>query len=598
MKKRLTIGVITAECYREYSSEMICGMIAQGQLAGCNVIVLATKNNFQAPVSPHIEHEADLFRLIESPDFDGFIYDQNAFAHGNIQKDLNHLLKRTGKPVMLLDACEHPFFENTVSHDPETFSLLVEHMIQVHGHRKIYCLTGIKGSAQAKDRLDAYFHVMQRHGLYYDSSYYAYGDFWRSAPVQYAQRLISGELAMPEAIVCANDVMADALIAALTKAGIRVPQDVAVTGFDGCLDPDDALSNISLTTYPHSCYQLGADALRRLYSIITGRSCRRIPARHSRIQIGQSCGCVPVQHPTEKSRREKRLLAQYKEWFYHSEVLFELLHTESLQDLLYLLASRIYLVCHWNRFRIFLTSAYLQTVRPQQPPASSKDCCEVLWTDRAGKSSGIADHPLQQTELVAYLTQSPSHPVAYYLSPLHMQERQFGFAALSFGRLSCCYQPEYCTWISYLCLALDQLEEKSRLRSQNTSRLKTVENPHLYEQLVQIRSEMQQHPEHDWKIPALCQRTHVSRSYLQRMYKRYFSKSIFEELIDFRLRKAKELLRSTDHTIAAIAERCGYASYTHFAKQFKLFEGTTPSDYRKGGRNPKAGDGTECGAMP
>ena len=589
MKKRLTIGVITAECYQEFRAEMICGIIAQGQLAGCHVIVLAARNNFQAPVSAHVEHEADLFRLIGLPDFDGFIYDQISFAQSSVQKKLDDLLKHTGKPVMMLDACELPFFENTVSHDPEAFALLVEHMIQVHGYRKIYCLTGFRGSTQAKERLDAYFHVMHRHGLYYDSSYYAYGDFWRSAPVQYARRIISGELAMPEAIVCANDVMADALIAALGKAGIRVPQDIAVTGFDGCLDPDDALSDVSLTSYPHSCYQLGADALRRLYSIITGRICRRVFIRHGQIHIGQSCGCVPVRHLTEKSRREKRLLFQYKEWFYHSEVLFELLHTESLHDLLYLIASRIYLVCHWNQFRIFLIDAYLKKVRSQDPVELSRDCCEVLWTDRAGKSSGIADHPLQQQELISYLTQDPAHPVAYYLSPLHMQERQFGFAALSFGRLPCCYQPEYCTWISYLCLALDQLEEKARLRSSGTSILKTVENPHLYEHLVQIRVEMQQHPEMDWNISELCQRTHISRSYLQRMYKGYFSKSIFEELIDFRLRKAKELLANTDHTIAAVADLCGYASYTHFAKQFRSLEGIAPSEYRKRVRNHRGG---------
>ena len=53
--------------------------------------------------------------------------------------------------------------------------------------------------------------------MYYDESYYAYGDFWRDYPVAYAQRIISGELSKPEAVVCGNDVMADALIAELRK---------------------------------------------------------------------------------------------------------------------------------------------------------------------------------------------------------------------------------------------------------------------------------------------------------------------------------------------------------------------------------------------
>lgn len=579
MKKRLTIGVITAECYRDYIAEMICGIIAQSERADCNVIVLAARNNFQPPLSPHIEHEADLFRLIRLPDFDGFIYDRNDFVKGDIQKYLDDLLRSTGKPVMLLDAGEHPFFENTVSHDPETFALLIEHMIQVHGHKKIYCLTGTKGTTQAEERLESYFHVMQRHSLYYDESYYTYGDFWRNAPVEFAQRLISGELAMPDAVICANDIMADALIAALGKAKIRVPQDVAVTGFDGYLD--DARSDVSLTTYPKSCYQLGTDAFRRLYSIITGKNCRRIQTKHRRIQIGRSCGCFPIEPQTAKSRRERYLISRYKEWFYHSEVLFEAMHTESLDELLHLIANRIYLVCRWNQFRIFLTGDYLKSVRVHTHSSDPEDCCEVLWADRSGRHSGISEKSLKRSELISCLTQTPAHPNAYYLSPLHMDERQFGYAALSFGRVPCCYQPEYCTLISYLCLAFDQLEEKIKLRTQNTGGMKGTENLQLYRKLLQIREEMQQHPESEWNVQKLCEQIHVSRSYLQRMYKKYFARSIFEELIDFRLHKAKKLLSGTDYPISKIADLCGYESYAHFAKQFKEKEGIPPSEYRK-----------------
>ena len=394
MKKRHTVGVVTAECYREYTSEMIRGIIAQSELADCNVMVLATKNNFQEPVSPHVEHEAEIFRLIELSDFDGFLYDQNAFNNRGVQKKLDALLKRMGKPVMLLDAGEHPFFENTVSHDPEAFALIIEHMIQVHGCRRIYCLTGTRGTTQAEERLETYFHVMQRHGLPYDESCYAYGDFWRNAPVQFAQRMISGELSMPEAVVCANDIMADTLIAALEKAGIRVLGDIAVTGFDGYLDY--AQSDVSITSFPKTCYQ-----------------------------------------------------------------------------------------------------------------------------------------------------------------------------------------PEYCTLISYLCLALEQLEERSLLRAQSGSSTRNMENPQLYRQLAQLREEMQLCPENDWSVQELCGRTHVSRSYLQRMYKKYFGKSIVEELIFFRLRKAKELISGTDLTMSQIAELCGYASYAHFAKQFKVNEGMSLSEYRK-----------------
>lgn len=257
------------------------------------------------------------------------------------------------------------------------------------------------------------------------------------------------------------------------------------------------------------------------------------------------------------------------------------MHTESLHELLSLIANRAYLICHWNQLRIFLTDAYLQSVRVGAQFPHHKDCCEVLWCDRAGKSSGVSDRSMKQSEIVSYLTQEPDHPTAYYLSPLHMDERQFGFAALSFGRMPYCYQPEYCLFISYLCLALEHLE---RYGTHNTSREKSIDNPQLYRHLMQIREEIQQHPESDWSVQELCQRTHVSRSYLQRMYKSYFGKSIFEDLIDFRIQRAKELLYSSDYTISLIAELCGYASYTHFANQFKAQEGITPSAYRERSR--------------
>ena len=576
MKRRLTIGVIVAECYRSYTSETMCGILAQSERADCNVIVLAVKNNFQPPVTPHNYHETALFQLVKSSEFDGFLFDRNTINNQEILKQMDALLRHTGKPVMLLDSNELPYFENTVSHDPENFELLVEHMIQVHGYQKIYCLTGQKEFSQSTERLEAYCNVMQRHRLYYDESYYDYGDFWRDYPVKFAQRIISGELSKPEAVVCANDVMADALIAAFVKAGIRVPEDIAVTGFDGYLE--DAQSDIALTSCKKSYYQLGTDAFRRLYSIITGRNCRRVPADRSRIQIGRSCGCIPVRPRTARSRREQRLLSDHKEWFYQSELMFEMMHTESLDSLLSVVANRAYLICHWNQLRIFLTADYLKAVWENRSYSAHKDCGEVLWCDRAGKSSGISDYLIKQSELIAYLTQGLKHPIAYYLSPLHMNERQFGIAALSFGKLPCCYQPEYCTFLSCFCLALEHL---TFLKKKNINHEKSIENPQLYNLLVPLREEMQQHPEKDWSIQVLCQHTHISRSYLQRMYKIYFNKSIFEELIDFRLQKAKELLRNTELSISNIAVQCGYRSYAHFANQFKAQEGVTPSAYRE-----------------
>ena len=159
-----------------------------------------------------------------------------------------------------------------------------------------------------------------------------------------------------------------------------------------------------------------------------------------------------------------------------------------------------------------------------------------------------------------------------------MGNKQFGYAMLSFGKQICCYQPEYCTFLSYLCVALEHLLLCERNGETSES---GIENPQLYKLLVPLHDEMQQNPELNWSIQEICQRTNVSRSYLQRMYKVYFGKSVFEDLIYFRLKKAMKLLSETDLTISQIAEKCGYTTYAHFANQFKAHEGITPSLYRE-----------------
>lgn len=137
---------------------------------------------------------------------------------------------------------------------------------------------------------------------------------------------------------------------------------------------------------------------------------------------------------------------------------------------------------------------------------------------------------------------------------------------------------DYCTFLNCLCLALEHLTLPEK---RNADHEKNIENPQLYNLLVPLRMEMQQCPEKNWSIQVLCQRIHVSRSYLQRMYKTYFGKSIFEELINFRIQKAKELLRDTELLISEVAVSSGYGSYAHFANQFKSQEGITPSEYRE-----------------
>ena len=82
-----------------------------------------------------------------------------------------------------------------------------------------------------RERLDAFRQGMQTHG--YEAAGIAYGDFTFEGGLRAAQSLLAGT-PRPDALLCANDAMAlGALTAARDLGGLRLPQDVAVIGFDG-----------------------------------------------------------------------------------------------------------------------------------------------------------------------------------------------------------------------------------------------------------------------------------------------------------------------------------------------------------------------------
>ena len=105
-------------------------------------------------------------------------------------------------------------------------------------------------------------------------------------------------------------------------------------------------------------------------------------------------------------------------------------------------------------------------------------------------------------------------------------------------------------------------------------------NP-LYEKVCIIRERMRLAPQLDWNIGSISNELGISKSYLQKYYRSNFGVSIIDSLINMRIDMAKKLLRETDMTVTAIAGKCGYSSYIHFAKQFRKTVGYTPTGYRQ-----------------
>lgn len=165
---------------------------------------------------------------------------------------------------------------------------VVEHLIVDHGRRKLAFIEGYPGQPENQARLAAYRDTLARHGIAYDTSLVAQGEFVKQRGYQAMLELLERGVDI-DAVVCANDAMATGAIAALVKRGRRVPQDIPVTGFDDLTYA--RLHNPPLTT---AAQPLETMAELALDSIIAQWEGREVPERGvlpTQAIFRASCGC-------------------------------------------------------------------------------------------------------------------------------------------------------------------------------------------------------------------------------------------------------------------------------------------------------------------
>lgn len=183
----------------------------------------------------------------------------------------------------------------------------VQHLITHHGRRKILFIGGPRANSEANDRLKGYKIALESHGIPFREELVEHGDFLIQSGRKTMQKVLARTRDF-DAVVAANDYMALAAVEVLRGAGVRVPEDVSVCGFDdinaaACATP-------SLTSLRQPLWPLGTQAVTTLVDLWAGRS---VPDRASTplsLIVRDSCGCKHSVAPTEyASSRRGTLLA-------------------------------------------------------------------------------------------------------------------------------------------------------------------------------------------------------------------------------------------------------------------------------------------------
>jgi LacI family transcriptional regulator len=203
-------------------------------------------------------------------------------------------LARLGKrlPVVVIAGDPSERAVDVVAADNRAGSAaLAGHLIQAHGRRRLYHVDGPHTAPDARERRLALAELLGAHPDCQLTGRYE-GLFSVSSGVEAGEKLLAARESLPDAVVCANDQMAIGVLQAFGKAGVRVPEQVAVVGFDDIFP--GSLYDPPLTTVHQPMRLLGERACTRLLDRIARPGLRpRVELLPTELVLRSSCGCPP-----------------------------------------------------------------------------------------------------------------------------------------------------------------------------------------------------------------------------------------------------------------------------------------------------------------
>jgi signal transduction histidine kinase/DNA-binding LacI/PurR family transcriptional regulator/DNA-binding response OmpR family regulator len=284
---RATIGLLTHGAGDPNNRAIWSGVAEAAREHGVNLICFPGK-----PVRSLIEFEAQsnvIYDLVDTCKIDGLVI---WLAGLTLRVDVAEIQEFCARYSPLPMAVIGTLLEGIPSVLVDNYNGMREvlnHLVQVHGRRRIAYVRGPEQHQEAEERYRAYLDVLGENGLPFDAELVVPGYFKESGGVKAAEILLDERRARFDALAAASDNMAIGALKLLLRRGIGVPEEVAVAGLN-----DEIQSQYitpPLTTAPLHFYEQGRQALKIVLALLDGREVPSKVVLPTDLLIRQSCGC-------------------------------------------------------------------------------------------------------------------------------------------------------------------------------------------------------------------------------------------------------------------------------------------------------------------
>lgn len=263
-----------------------------------------------------IRAEAAVFDLIDHSHTDVIVIMDEKIKSHKVTSRIMNSARNFSVPVVVVDGNYEDCF--SVSFDYASgFEKIVRHVIEDHGAKKLRLMAGIPGNPFSDEREEIFKKVAAENGITVTQDMISYGMFWAKPTINCTNKFIAdGDI--PDAVICANDIMAMNVSNILQEHGYSVPGDVIVTGFDGI--DEIYYSSPQITSARCSTRQLAAKINEAVQDALKSPNEKHSYVVEPSVIYNGSCGCCDGIKPVDTTK-----LKNFNDRFYNYQDDFRVL---------------------------------------------------------------------------------------------------------------------------------------------------------------------------------------------------------------------------------------------------------------------------------
>lgn len=468
--KRKNIAVLVSGINQEYQNNIVKGIMNCAKDVGFDISVFECyggvtereKNDYG---------EYNIFSLLNTNHCDGIILLTNTMKLKHFVNLVLDNVKTVNVPIVSVDReLDNAFFVGTESYN--ALKNIVSHFINHHKFTNINFISGSLDNIEAVQRVRAYKDALAENNIPFNQEQVYYGDFNREDGIAGVTEFLNRSDKLPQAIVCANDEMALGAYEELTKRGIKIPEQICISGFDNTYDAQN--NEVPITTVNRPLADVGYLALKKIADALAGKKVEQKSFLETTEIYNASCGCDQIYsfNPANQIYYSNMLSRVNKHINDSNRMSEDLTSSQSFEDVFEQMKKYVEKI-NCEEFYLCICEDWARDEKDldvNNLTGFSQNYRIYGYSDKmmpmlAYKNGEFLKLPIFKTSDVMPLPISENDKgKVYILSPIHFLDRCFGYSIICNSDFAMEKSLLYHTWLMNISNALENIRKQNELK--------------------------------------------------------------------------------------------------------------------------------------